>query len=100
MAVIAQHECVENGRGELALCFNPLNQEIAAAPTLLIVRAEAKAYLSLGGDESYEINGINPKIIDKLCAAKTLLIVEKNKETVVRTYDAAIGLYEDYAKKA
>ena len=94
MARITDHECVENDKGELALLLRPLGGEVTIEPTFLITRAEAKARLDIGDEESHEIVGLHPDVLDKLCAAATLLVIEMKSSEVLRTYNASIGVLE------
>ena len=91
MAKITDHECIENERGELALLLHPIDEEVVIAPTFVIDRAKGDALLNLGGKIPHKIIGLNRDILDKLCAAKALLVIEMKGDKVVRTYDASVG---------
>jgi hypothetical protein len=95
MTSITDHEFIENEKGGLALLLHPIDEEIVQPPTFLVVREKAKAYLNLGGEDSHEIIGINPDVLEKLCAAESVLIAEVRGENALRSYDALVGLLRE-----
>ncbi len=94
MAIITEHEFVASEDGELALIIEALDDAITELPTLVVVRAEATASLNLGAEASHDIVGINPDVLERLCGAESLLVVELKGDAVHRTYDAVVGVDE------
>ncbi len=95
MSDIADHEFIVNENGELALLLDEIDEAISESPALIVSRDDAVAYLNLGAEESHRIVGINSGVMDQLCQAKKLLVIEMKGEEVHRTYEADVGLLTD-----
>ena len=92
MRVLAEHEFIENEKGQIALVFDRYDELEPDEPALLIHPTAGHGYLRRQGVELSRVEGINPNVLDALRRIKSILMIEMDGEEIASSYDVPVGL--------
>ena len=93
---IAEHDVVENSRGELMLVFNGQEELPGDQPHLQLSGKRAEAILHRGSGHPMRLHHIDPEAMERLRAVEVILVAELKPnpkggaEDVLHNYVAAI----------